>query len=222
MKKLLFFAGILMILNACTSEKVNFSQLQDRNGLFYLVNKDKPFTGEVASYVNGKVEFEGKVEKGLREGLWVYYYPSGQKKAEGNYKDGLKDGNWTSYNENGTQDALEVFKYGKSLTNQGNVSESAQKDSLNADPAKEKVDAPGTQPPPTSTKKVEKKQEVVVWERLRGGPVKYLNGVPYTGAVVKYQRNGLKELEGNFYHGQRSGKWVYYNKFGNVRDVRYY
>jgi len=68
MKKILFFAGILIIMNACSSEKVNFSQLQDRNGLFYLVNKDKPFTGDVVSYIDGKVECGGKIENGLREG----------------------------------------------------------------------------------------------------------------------------------------------------------
>ena len=220
MKKLLFFVGILLILNACSSEKVNFSQLQDRNGLFYLVNKDKPFSGDVASYVNGKVEFEGKIENGLREGPWVYYYPSGQKKAEGSYKEGFKDGTWTSYKENGTQDVLEMYKYGKLLTNQGTVTET--KDTLKTQPVTENVSAPAVPPHAATTKKVEKKPDVVVWERLRGGPVKYLNGIPYTGAVIKYQRSGQKELEGNFLRGQKSGKWVYYDKFGNVKDVRYY
>ncbi len=220
MKKILFCAGILLILNACSSEKVNFSQLQDRNGLFYLVNKDKPFSGDVASYVNGKVEFEGKIENGLREGPWVYYYPSGQKKAEGSYKEGFKDGTWTSYKENGAQDVLEMYKYGKLLTNQGTVTET--KDTLKTKPVTENVSAPAAPPHVATTKKVEKKQDVVVWERLKGGPVKYLNGTPYTGAVIKYQRSGQKELEGNFLRGQKSGKWIYYDKYGNVKDVRYY
>jgi len=97
-----------------------------------------------------------------------------------------------------------------------------KKDTLKTEEIKQKVAAPVTPPPATSNRKVEKKQEVVVWDKLKGGPIKTLNGVPYTGAVVKYQRNGQKELEGNFFNGQRSGKWVYYDKFGNVKDVRYY
>ena len=227
MKKILFVIGILVIVFACSSEKVNFSQLQDRNGLFYLVNKDKPFSGDVVSYVNGKLEFEGKIENGLREGPWVYYYPTGQKKIEGVYKDGFKDGNWTSYKDNGIQEGLEIYKYGKLLTNQGTVADQpVKKDSVVTDPSKEKVAAPATPPPPVTTKKVEKKvekkQEAVVWERLHGGAVKFLDGVPYTGPVVKYQRNGEKELDGNYSHGQRSGKWVYYDRAGNVKDVRYY
>lgn len=226
MKKILFLSAVLMMLIACSSEKVNFSQLQDRNGLFYLVNKDKPFSGEVESYLNGKIEFEGKIENGLREGPWLYYYPSGQKKAEGTFKEGLKDGNWISYKENGVQDVLEVYKYGKLLTNQGTVVEPlAKKDSVIPAPVNEKVAAPVNPRPATTTKKVEKvekKQEVVVWERLKGGAVKFLDGIPYTGAVIKYQRNGQKELEGNFFQGKRSGKWVYFDKYGNVKDVRYY
>ena len=223
MKKLIFYSALVLLFIACSSERVNFSQLQDRNGLFYLVNKDKPFTGDIVSYSNGKVEFEGKIENGLREGPWTYYYPTGQKKAVGNYKEGLKDGNWTMFKENGVQETVEVYKYGKLLTNEGTVAETPQKtDTVKAVQEQEKVAAPSTPPPATTTKKVEKKQEAVVWERLKGGPVKYLDGVPYTGPVVKYQRNGQKELDGHFFRGQRSGKWVYYDKFGNVRDVRYY
>jgi len=35
---------------------------------------------------------------------------------------------------------------------------------------------------------------------------------PYTGPVVKYQKNGLKELDGYFTRGKKTGKWVYYTK----------
>ena len=123
MKKNLFLLIALLMLFACSSEKMNFNKLQDRNGLYYLVNEDKPYSGEIVSYNNGKPEFEGQIENGLREGLWVYYYPSGQKKMEGSYKEGLKDGNWTTWLENGQQDKVEVYKYGKLLTNEGTVTD---------------------------------------------------------------------------------------------------
>jgi len=212
MKKKLFLLSVLLILFACSSEKMNFSQLQDRNGLYYLVNEDKPYSGEVVSYINGKSEFEGKIEKGLRVGTWVYYYPSGQKKMEGSYKEGLKDGNWTTWKENGQQDVIEVYKYGKLLTNEGTVAGS-ETDSA--------ATSRSTQNNPPE-KEVVKKPLPVVWESLHGGPVKTLNGIPYTGSVVKYFRNGNIELEGYFVNGKRSGKWTYYTPYGVVKDVRYY
>ena len=209
MKKKLFLLSTLLILFACSSEKMNFSRLQDRNGLYYLVNEDKPYSGEVVSYINGKPEFEGKIENGLRVGTWVYYYPSGQKKMEGDYKEGVRDGNWTTWKENGQQDAIEVYKYGKLLNNEDTVAQGS----------KDSVATQGRKPP---EKEVVKKPLPVVWESLHGGPVKYLHGVPYTGAVVKYFKNGNIEFEGYFVGGKRSGKWTYYTPFGAVKNVKYY
>jgi antitoxin component YwqK of YwqJK toxin-antitoxin module len=220
MKKILFVSVILTTLVACSSERVNFSQLQDRSGMFYLVNSDKPFSGDVVSYINGKIEFEGKIEKGLREATWTYYYPNGQKKMEGSYKEGVKDGTWTYWKDNGTQEGLEIYKYGKLLSNEGNVSQEVNPDTSQAVVAPNPPPPPP--PPPTEPKKIEKKQQPIAWERLHGGPVKFLDGVPYTGPVVKYQKNGMKELEGYLTHGKKSGKWVYYTKKGDIKDVKYY
>ena len=228
MKKLLLITGILFLLFSCATEKTNFGKLQDRNGLYYMVNEDKPFTGDVISYVNGKTEFEGTIQTGLREGKWVYYYPTGQKKMEGNFKDGVKDGTWTFWKENGQQDKIEIYKFGQLLTNEGNVQDSSNVDSLQSSKSEENQDQKSSaaqtvkKPEKEPEKKVEKKEQPVVWESLHGGPVKYLNGVPYTGPVVKYYNTGNKELEGYFVAGKRSGKWTYYDKFGNVKDVRYY
>lgn len=215
MKKILLVSVILMILFACSSERVNFSQLQDRSGMFYLVNSDKPFSGEVASYANGRIEFEGKIEKGLREATWIYYYPNGQKKMEGNFKEGVKDGTWTYWKDNGTQEGLEVYKYGKLLSNEGTVIKEVKPDTAKV------VVAPAPAPAP-EPKKVVKKQEPVVWERLHGGPVKFLDGVPYSGPVVKYQRSGVKEFDGYMSRGKKSGKFIYYDRKGDIKDVRYY
>jgi antitoxin component YwqK of YwqJK toxin-antitoxin module len=217
MKKKLLIAGILVLLFACSSEKVNFSQLQDRNGIYYLINKDKPFTGDVIQYNNGKVEMEGRIDNGLRVGLWVSYYPSGQKKMEGNFKEGVKDGSWTYWNDNGQQQAQEMYKYGKLLSNEGTLADTLKNDTVT--PAAVTDEKAVGAPKPS---KVEKKHLPVVYERLRGGPIKYLDGLPYTGPVVKYQKNGEKELDGYFTGGRRTGKWIFYDRIGNIRDVKYY
>ncbi len=216
MKKTLLVTVILTILVACSSERVNFSQLQDRNGMFYLVNSDKPFSGEVVSYANGRIEFEGKIEKGLREETWSSYYPNGQKKMSGNYKEGVKEGTWTYWKDNGTQEGIEVYKYGKLLSNEGTVTKEVKPDTV----VKVVVQAPA--PPPAVPKKVERKQQPVVWEKLHGGAVKFLDGVPYTGPVVKYQRNGEKEFDGYLTRGKKSGKFIYYDKKGNIKEAKYY
>jgi antitoxin component YwqK of YwqJK toxin-antitoxin module len=203
MKKMLLCAGIIICLISCSSEKIQFGQLQDRNGLFYLVNKTTPYTGDVVSYANGKVEFEGKIENGLRTGLWVYYYPTGQKKSEGKFLDGLKDGTWTTWKDNGQQDVVEAYKVGKRLNSDGTVA---------AEPVK--IDSAAI--------KAVKKPEPILYERLHGGPTKYLGNVPYTGPVVQYNRDGWKEFDGYFRQGKKDGKWTYYDRFGRIKDVKYF
>ena len=218
MKKILLITGILVILMACSSERMNFNQLQDRNGMFYMVNSDKPFSGDVVSYANGKVEFEGKIQKGLREATWIYYHPNGQKKMEGNYKEGVKDGTWTYWKDNGQQEGIEMYKFGKLLSSEGVVPTQQVPDTATKVVSKQ---APPEMPPPPPPK-VEKKQQAVTWDKLRGGPVKFLDGVPYTGPVVKYQKNGLKELDGYFTNGKKTGKWNYYDRKGNLKNSKYY
>ena len=203
MKNFLLIAGLLFILGACTSEKMNFGKLQDRNGLFYLANDTKPFSGEVVSYANGHTDFEGKIENGLRVGTWVYYHPSGQKKSEGNYKEGTKDGVWNSWKENGQQDLAENFKFGKKLNSDGTFAE-PPKDTAANKPVVKKEPAP------------------VQYERLRGGAVKYLDGVPYSGPVVKYYPGDGKEFDGWFLHGKKDGRWTYYDRPGRVKNIRDY
>jgi len=216
MKKILLLI-VLFAVAGCATKKINFDQLQDRNGIYYLTNSEKPFSGEVVAYANGRVEFEGDLKDGLREGIWVYYYPSGQKKAEGAYTYGLKEGTWTYWKDNGQQDVIEIYKMGKRLGNDGNPEpETAKADSLPVKTSEEPVVKV------TEHKKEEpKKPKPVEWGRLSGGPVKYLDGIPYTGPVIKHYANGKLELEGEFYQGRRSGKWIFYDLFGNPR-IRYY
>lgn len=225
--KNLLYSAILLLLFSCSTKVINFDQLQDRNGLFFLVNEEKPFSGEVVSYVNGKLEFDGEMKNGLREGVWNYYYPSGQKKMSGLFTDGLKEGTWTYWRENGSQDFIELYKLGKRLGNDstsmapmgtpdstaGQTNQTGEKKSTPAS-AKAAVKEPEKKEPP--------KSKPVVWERLRGGAVKLLDGIPYTGPVVKYYREGGKELDGSYTNGHRDGKWIFYDRYGNIKDVRYY
>lgn len=219
---------VLAILAGCSAKVVNFDQLQDRNGIYFLANDEKPFTGEVVAYVNGKLEFEGQIKNGLREGVWTFYYPNGQKKIEGLFTDGLKEGSWTFWKENGIQEYVELYKLGKQLGN----TPMQTGDSLKSDTASNPPPAPAVKQQRAAKKsgssviqeerEQTRKPSPVIWERLRGGSVKFLDNIPYTGPVIKYFRNGSKELEGQFTNGHRDGKWLFYDKYGNIKDVRYY
>jgi uncharacterized protein len=234
MKHFLFVAGMVALLASCsTSKPVNFEQLQDRGGLFYMANEKEPFTGDVISYQAGRPVLEGHMKNGLRDGLWIFYYPTGQKQAKGNYADGLKEGNWNYWKDNGEQDAVEVYKMGNKLGNgQPAASDSAAGQQDPAKPAgtvkaaqpvktEEPAKVEKEEPAPVKEKKPEQPKPVV-WEKLHGGPVKYLNDVPYTGDVVKYFNTGGMELQGHFTDGRRTGKWTFYWPNGTVKDVRYY
>lgn len=230
--------GLLM--SCSTSKPVNFEQLQDRGGLYYMANEKEPFTGDVISYQGGRPILEGHMKNGLRDGLWIFYYPTGQKQAEGNYIDGLKEGTWNYWQENGEQDAAEVYKMGNKLGNEGAPASDSAIQSQNpeqpmrttraTEPGKtqeqKQAASPQVEEQPQQTEPVKAKEpekpKPVVWERLRGGPVKTLDGIPYTGDVVKYYTTGGLELQGHFTNGHRSGKWTFYWPNGNVKDVRYY
>jgi antitoxin component YwqK of YwqJK toxin-antitoxin module len=132
----------------------------------------------------------------------------------------VKDGTWTYWKDNGTQEGTELFKYGKLLSSEGNVPKEDKPDTV-------KIIVAAPEPAPAATpapepKKTVAKQQPVVWERLHGGPVKFLDGVPYSGPVVKYQKNGQKEFDGFLSRGKKSGKWIIYDKRGDIKDVKYY
>ena len=238
MKKILLFTGIILIVSSCVMKKVNFDQLQNRDGLFYMVNDKEPFSGEIISYVHGKVEFEGNVQNGLKEGLWVYYYTNGQKMKEGVYKDGLKEGTWTYWAENGEQDNTEVYKVGTKLGNEEGLN---KKDQFSGEdqgdqseeevvPEKKQKDSNlggtigGGNAAAKPEQEVKKKPKAVNWKHLSGGPVKYYQGKAYTGPVIKYYLEGArgKYIYGHFTNGHRSGKWTFYYRDGRVKDIKYY
>jgi len=213
MKRLFWISIVLVIfISSCGKPVTDFSQLQDRNGIFFLINSDKPFTGKVVSKVNDTKMLEGAFKDGLRTGEWVYYYSNGQVQTAGTFIDGVKDGRWPVYKENGEVDYFEVFRFGNLIA--GGAGDQGKEEEV-VEEKEEKEEKEEV--------KEESKVQFVDWERLRGGSRKNLNGIPYTGGVIKYYKNTRdRELVGYFTNGYRSGKWTYYHKNGRIKDVRYY
>jgi antitoxin component YwqK of YwqJK toxin-antitoxin module len=109
--------------------------MEKRDGLWYLKNADKPYSGAFIDYFyNGKKQGEGTLKDGKVDGLrTVYmvngskaffrnyingiangyseeYFPNGKLKQKGSFKDGLDDGLWVDYYSTGAIKRQMVFK----------------------------------------------------------------------------------------------------------------
>lgn len=204
------FMVVCVLLVACSREATDYAQLQDRNGIIYKVNAEKPFTGDVINISEGRALFEGTIKDGLRSGEWVFYYENGQVQTSGKYVEGLKDGQWPVWQENGLLDFYELYEMGNLLSGRPEPEE----------PEEEEVE-----------EVVEEKNEVVKekpavrfvdWDYLRGGRTKHYDGIPYTGGFIQYYPDRTHKLVGYYKNGQRSGKWTHYDRKGKVSKVVYY
>ena len=82
---------------------VNIKQKRN-DGLVYLPNETKPFTGGfVGWYPNGQKKEEVNYIDGKEDGKYTQWYENGTKWIEQYYKDGKKDGKYTRWDLNGTK-----------------------------------------------------------------------------------------------------------------------
>ncbi len=143
MKKVLVlccaFLIISSLLSCAYSKEIEESKLQERNGVYYEINQETPYTGIVYSnYDNGQRELETTVKDGKIKGrstLWykngqkqqenifidekngrqTTWYENGQKKSEGKIKDDKVDGVATYWHENGQKAGVADWKDGKEI-----------------------------------------------------------------------------------------------------------
>ena len=93
---------------------VDWSKLEDRDGVKYLPNEKTSFTGRAESFhENGQKEKEVNFKDGKEDGLHSYWYENGQKMEKKNYKDGKQDGLWTAWYESGQKTLEENYNEGK-------------------------------------------------------------------------------------------------------------
>ena len=82
---------------------------KDKNGKtfreseFYLDKRGRKIGhGQATQYYdNAKVQFQGQMQHGKREGEWQEFYPNAAKKAVFDYKNGLLDGKFTVWYKTG-------------------------------------------------------------------------------------------------------------------------
>ena len=96
---------IFIFINGCFGKKVSSNELQERNGLYYLVNKSKPFSGVIINrYPNGFVSSKIKIKNGKKEGKYTEYFTTslfvlgGGPSLIKEYKNGVLTGDVIKYN----------------------------------------------------------------------------------------------------------------------------
>ena len=106
---------MLVAIGGCSNE-ISGDQLLYRDGLYYEVNSQTPFTGSTAWYwENGQLQNKANYRKGKRHGFNEWYYVNGQLESSGHWKDGKENGIYEHYDENGQLDMARLYKDGKQI-----------------------------------------------------------------------------------------------------------
>ena len=106
MKKHVFTGFILcfaLFLSSCSEEKI-VSDLQQRQGLSYAVNEEKPFTGKLVQLWDdgkGQKKLEFNYKDGKLDGSVQTWWSNGQKKEELIYKENIPIKSFHLWNEDG-------------------------------------------------------------------------------------------------------------------------
>ena len=106
---------LLLFITGC-EKTIDFEKLQERDGTYYEVNSEKPFSGKVlGKYENGKTEYRGKYKDGYLNGVATWWYENGKKDSEGTVKNGKKNGLYTDWYENGQKSSEKTYNDGKKM-----------------------------------------------------------------------------------------------------------
>lgn len=109
----IIYTLLLVVLLTSCSQTTEFSSLVQRNGKFYQVNSQTPYSGTfVKSSPNKKattVLMEGAIKDGYFDGEIKEYYPNGQLKKSTTYKNQKLHGKNSKYYSNGQLELVEHY-----------------------------------------------------------------------------------------------------------------
>jgi len=98
---ILFILLLSLIFSSCTKE-INIKDASFRNGLAYLKEDEKPYTGIIEEYYeNGKMKLRIEYKNGLKNGGYESYYENGKLRREETYKMGRLIGKVKWFHESG-------------------------------------------------------------------------------------------------------------------------
>lgn len=96
------------------NDKVNFADLEGRDGVRYLINEKTPFTGvAVKTSETGEVTRLRTYKDGKYDGECLSFYNNGQVREKESYKAGKKHGEFVVYFDNGDVKYKSTYQDGK-------------------------------------------------------------------------------------------------------------
>ncbi len=102
------------LLDKTFAQGINFSQLEKRNHIYYLIKGETPYTGKCYQYFKtGQKGLKGQLVNGKRNGQWDYWYSDGQQKLSVQYKNGVKSSDWLFWYPNGQLKSKTHYVNGK-------------------------------------------------------------------------------------------------------------
>ena len=116
LKQIIVLLVVIIVSYGCgrSQEEITHPQLQLRNGVWYKIDTETPYTGRVVSkHPNGQKQFEWTFKDGKKEGTGTWWHENGQKLSEVAYKDGKQEGTFTAWHENGQKQNECTYKEGK-------------------------------------------------------------------------------------------------------------
>jgi len=205
LKQIIVLLVMIIVSYGCGRSQENI-QLVERNGLFYEINSEVPYTGRVVG------EEEGTWKDGKREGTHTWWHENGQKKREGEYIDGKPEGTYTSWHENGQKEAEVNCKNGNLDGPFTAWYENGQKkeEGTNKDG---KVVAVKIWDKDGNLQK-ELLQEVIDLENRNGLVYLRNSKTLYTGRVIVKYPNGKKKQEVTYKDGKWDGQFTGWNENG--------
>ena len=169
-----------------------------RNGIVYLPNDNKPYTGEwELFYPNGKIHIRRHFVNGKEEGTQTWWHENGQKHVDGNNKNGEIDGLSNSWYDNGQKKCEGKFINsgldGKSTCWYSNGHKESELNYKN-----------------------DKQDGVQTWWYENGqkkSESRYKDG-EQNGLEIRWYENGQKESESSYKDGERNGVEIEWNENG--------
>lgn len=110
----IFINCLCFIMLLMTSEAfAEVPMLVERQGVYYPVNSQKPYTGSQKTFhYNKKLKRIMSFKNGVLTGAYIRYHLNGQLEQEGNYKNGKLEGDYSWYFMNGQLKQKSLFKNG--------------------------------------------------------------------------------------------------------------
>lgn len=101
------------------------------------VGADTVTDGPVKAYdAQGRLELEGQMVNGQRQGIWTTYFPNGRVRSRSEYRDGVLQGITTAFRANGAMYYTGQHRNGRETgtwrfyDDQGNLARTVEYDSL--------------------------------------------------------------------------------------------